>query len=166
MHSAADTRIQNTPQPERTDAHEALAVFLGDWTAEGLSYGGSDQSGENKRANGVPWVSEHKGYWHTGGFFLIQDEQARPDGQTFDTISIMGVDPKSGDYFARSFENHGYYRNYRVSRDGDVWTISGETERATITLSDANRKQTIAWEWKPKDDWLPLCDRVAVRKDV
>ena len=151
--------------PRRTAMHEALAVFLGEWRAQGTSYGGTDQSGDDPRANGVEWVSEHKGYWHTGEFFLVQDERARPGGTVFDTLSVMGVDAENGAWFARSFENHGFYRDYPVTREGKVWTFSGETERATITFSDDDRTQTIAWEWKPQGTWLPLCDRVATRID-
>ena len=89
----------------------------------------------------------------------------RPGGETFDTLSVMGVDPQTGNYFARSFENHGFYRHYDVSVDGKVWTFSGEHERARIEFSEDNRKQTIVWEWKPQDQWLPLCDRTATRID-
>jgi hypothetical protein len=40
-------------------------------------------------------------------------------------------------------------------------------ERATITFSDDNRRQRIVWEWRqtPDGEWLPLCERVAVRTD-
>lgn len=142
-----------------------LAVFLGDWRAEGTSYGGTDQSGEDPRAHGVPWTSEHTAYWHTGGYFLVQDERARPGGEVFDTLFIKGIDPETGELFARTFENHGHYRNYALTRDGDLWTLSGETERATIEFSEGDRKQSIVWEWKPEDRWLPLCERTAVRVD-
>ncbi len=151
--------------PRRSEMHEALDVFLGEWRAEGTSYGGTDPSGGDPRANGVPWTSEHRAYWHTGAFFLVQDERARPGGEVFDTLSVMGVDPETGGYVARAFENHGFYRHYPVARDGNVWTFSGETERATIVFSDDGRTQTITWEWKPDGAWLPLCDRVATRTD-
>ncbi len=149
--------------PKRGNKHEALAVYQGDWNAEGVSYGGTDQSGADPRANGVPWTSRHTGRWHTGEFFLIQDERADIDGTVFDTLSMIGVDAQTDKYFIRSFENHGFYRHYQLSKDGDVWTLSGKTERASITFSDDNRKQTIVWEWKKKDKWLPLCDRVATK---
>jgi len=165
MGEATDTAIQDQAPPRRTAAHDALAVFLGDWKAEGTSFGGTGQSGDDPRANGVPWISEHGGRWHTGGFFLIQDEKARVGGAVFDTLSVMGVDPETGECFARGFENHGFQRLYRVARQGNVWTLTGETERATITFSDDGRTQTIAWEWKPDGEWLPLCDRVATRID-
>jgi len=76
----------------------------------------------------------------------------------------MGWDEGTGRYFARSFENHGFYRHYEVAVEGRVWTLSGESERARIELNEDGRRQTIAWEWRPNDVWLPLCDRVATRK--
>jgi hypothetical protein len=151
--------------PKRGRQHDALSVFLGHWKAEGTSYGGTDQSGADPKANGVRWTSTHVSRWHTGEFFLIQEEKARPGGTILDTLSVMGVDSEKGGYFARAFENHGFYRHYDVTVDGNIWRISGETERATIEFSSDNRTQTIVWEWKPKREWLPLCDRVAVRTD-
>jgi hypothetical protein len=46
-----------------------------------------------------------------------------------------------------------------------VWTFTGATERARIEFSPDGRTQTIVWEWRPKDRWMPLCDRVARRED-
>jgi hypothetical protein len=151
--------------PVRDEHHRALEVFLGKWRAEGTSYGSPDQDEREPKGNGVPWKSTLEGRWHTGDFFLVQDEKARPGGEVFDTLSIMGVDAQTGRYFARSFENHGFYRNYVVERDGNVWTLTGDTERARIELRNGNREQVITWEWRPKGRWLPLCDRVATRID-
>ena len=143
-------------------SHQALAVFLGAWRAEGTSFGGTDQSGPDPRANGIPWVSTHAARWHTGEFFLIQDERARLAGMPFDTISIMGVEPGGG-YFARTFENHGFYRHYALAVTDRTWMLTGETERARTTFSLDGAIQTIAWEWLRDGKWLPLCDRVASR---
>ena len=96
---------------------------------------------------------------------MIQDERASPGGATFDTLSIMGPDESTGGYFVRSFENHGFYRQYNLSVDGDRWVLTGEHERATVIFSDNDRTQTISWEWKPDDTWLPLCNRIATRTD-
>jgi hypothetical protein len=148
--------------PERGKTHEALSAFLGDWEAKGTSFGGPKQDAANPKANGFSWESTHTARWHTGEFFLITDERSQSGGQ-FDTISVMGVDAETGEYFAQSFENHGFARRYDVSVDGDTWTFSGEHERATIKFSENGRTQTITWEWKPRDKWLPLCDRVAKR---
>jgi hypothetical protein len=75
----------------------------------------------------------------------------------------MGVDVGSGEYFAKNFENHGFDRHYDVAVDGRAWSLRGVTERAHIEVSEDGRTQTIVWEWRPRNLWLPLCDRTALR---
>ena len=149
--------------PVRGSAHGALSVFIGEWRAEGMSFGGTDQSGVDPKANGVPWVSTHTARWHTGDFFLVQDERAQIGGKPFDTLSIMGVEPDNKGHFARTFENHGFYRHYPLSVDDRTWTLEGETERARTVFSADGNTQTITWGWLREGKWLPLCDRVATR---
>lgn len=62
-------------------------------------------------------------------------------------------------------ENHGSAREYLVTVEGDVWTFTGEHERATIAFGDAGRTQTHHWEFRPEGEWITLCDRVATRID-
>lgn len=150
--------------PTRSSHHDALNVFVGQWRAEGTSYGGTDQSGDPK-ANGEPWVSTHETRWHTGSFFLIDDERAKIAGRPFDTHAVLGIDAETGEYFVRTFENHGYYRDYRLNVDGRTWSLSGESERARIEFSPDGRTQMITWEWKRGGKWLPLCDRTATKID-
>src|SRR5690554_4930089 len=100
--------------PRHSMQHEALSVFLGTWDSEGRSYGHPDQSEDDPRARSEPWRSACTGRWHTGEFFLVREEQAVVGGKTFDTLSVMGVDPATGKYFAQSFENHGFERRYAV----------------------------------------------------
>lgn len=145
--------------------HEALAVFLGRWRAEGLSYGSPNQPVDNPKSAPEQWTSTHTGTWHTGEYFLIQDERAMTGDYPLDTLSVMGVDATTECYFARCFENHGFYRHYDVTVDGRVWTLAGESERARIDFSADSKTQTITWEWRCKDRWLPLCDRTARRED-
>lgn len=146
--------------PQSMAEHEALAVFLGDWRAEGTSYGGDEQSLGNPHAGASPWTSIHSARWHSGNFFIVQDERANGP---FDTLSLMGWDAEAGRYFARTIENHGFARDCTLNFEGRVWTLSGEHERATFTFGEDGRSQEIAWEWKPADAWLPLCDRTAKR---
>ena len=147
---------------DRGPHYDALEIFLGNWNAEGESFGGPHQDPRNPRSNPTRWKSTHSARWHTGKFFLIQDERARVDGP-FDTLSVMGWDEDNGRYFARTFENHGFYRNYELTVEGNVWTLSGKTERASIAFSSDGKRQNINWEWCPNDAWLPLCDRVATK---
>lgn len=137
-----------------THEHEALAVFLGDWSAEGTAYGAD--------AEGGPWRSVHSARWHSGGFFIVQDERANGP---FDTMSFLGWDQERGTYFCWNIENHGFSREYHLDVDGDEWRFTGATERATITFSEEGRVQTHHWELKSDDDWATLCERVATRVD-
>ena len=146
------------------ELHDA-SPCRGEWIATGTSFGKPRRLSDDPRSNSEPWNSTLTATWYSGQFFLIQDERATSRGAPFDTISILGVDARTGKYFARSFENHGFYRHYDVTLQGRVWTLTGDTERARIELSTDGRAQTITWEWKPDDHWLPLCDRVAIRQD-
>lgn len=159
------TQKEREAAPVRDDKHRALAAFLGQWRAEGRSYGSPHQPADDPMSAAEPWASTHSAMWHTGEFFLVQDERAVIGGKTFDTLSVLGVDARTGGYFARTFENHGFYRHYDVVVDGRVWTVTGELERARIEFSEDGRTQTISWEWRPSERWLPLCDRVAHRED-
>jgi Protein of unknown function (DUF1579) len=160
----ATTAQPETP-PSRTPLHDALQVFVGQWRAEGLSYGGPEQSDADPKGQPVPWRSTHTTRWHTGRFFLIEDEQAVVGGDPFDTVGIIGVDAKTGQLFAHCFENHGFERRYDLSASGACWTFSGPSERATIEFSADGRTQHVVWEWRPRTKWLPLCERTAVRVD-
>ena len=140
--------------------HEKLAAFLGDRHAQGTSYGGDEQSSDNLHAGATPWTSVHSARWHSGEYFIVQDERANGP---FDTLSVLGWDADAGRYFARTVENHGFARDYSMTVDGDSWALAGEHERATFTFSDDGRTQAISWEWKPAGHWLPLCDRTAHR---
>ena len=158
------TSASETP-PVRGEQHDALAVFLGRWRAEGTSYGGPNQRDDDPKGSPEPWASTHTARWHTGEFFLTQDERAKVGGKPFDTFSVLGVDAETGRYFAWTFDNLGFYRHYDVRVDGRVWSVTGQRERARIELSADGRTQTIAWEWCPRGRWLPLCDRVATRQE-
>ncbi len=150
--------------PTRTRTHDDLAVFLGDWHAVGTSYAGTDQTGADPRAGGVPWESTQTAHWHPGEFYLVQDERAVVGGVRFETLAVLGVD-ESGTAFTRTFDNLGFSNRYDLTHDHATWWITGPSERATIVLSEDARVQTITWEWKPEDTWLPLCDQVATRVD-
>ncbi len=155
--------IEAQQAPVRTDRHAMLEAFLGEWEATGASFGGPQQDPAAPRVRAEAWTSRHVARWHTGGFFLVQDERALTGGAPFDTLSVMGVDTRADRWFAQSFENHGFHRHYEVVVDGRTWVFSGHTERARIEFSADGNTQTIAWEWRRDDAWLPLCDRIATR---
>jgi hypothetical protein len=144
------------PAPVRGAQHDKLEMFVGRWHAEGRSFGADTAD---------PWVSDEVTEWHPGKFFVVMREDARiGSSSTLNTHAVWGWDEAAGEYFAHTFENHGHCRRYRVRVDGRAWTLTGTTERARIEFSEDGNRQTVTWEWRPKDDrWVPLCERTNVR---
>jgi Protein of unknown function (DUF1579) len=144
-------------------AHEHLSVFIGTWHAEGESYA-VGQTKKNPRGSVEKWLSDETYAWLPGQFFVIQNWDAKTGANPFQGTAIIHHDADTGAYMTRSYENHGFIRDYITRVDGDVWTFSGDTERARIEFKDGGETQKIAWEWrKPGEEWLPLCDRMAKR---
>jgi hypothetical protein len=152
-------------QPVRSQVHDALEMFVGQWRAEGLSYGDSQQSIAEPKAHAQRWASTHTARWHGGRFFLLHDEKSQVGAEPFDSFSVMGYDAHTGRLFACQFDSRGHERRYDVHVDGRRWAFDGATERALIDFSADGRTQRIVWEWKPRGRWLPLCERTAVRSD-
>ena len=149
--------------PKRSAEHERLGVFLGSWHAEGDSFA-AGQTKENPRGLVEKWVSDETFEWLPGQFFMLQRWDAMTGANAFKGLAIVSFDEKAGTYTTRSYENHGFIRDYITSVDGDVWSFAGDTERARVEFTDGCKTQKIAWEWrKPGEAWLPLCDRVARR---
>ncbi len=144
-----------TPEP-----HELLACFIGDWHADGWTHGGDGQTPQNPRGETATWRSIHTARWHSGGYFVVQDERANGP---FDTLAVLGWDLEAERYFVRTVENHGFSRDYTMTVEGRIWKISGDTERATYTFSEDGDRQDIVWEWQRDGHWLPLCERTAHR---
>ena len=75
----------------------------------------------------------------------------------------MKLDDETG-FFAHLFDDRGNHRTYHVGRDGAIWTFSEPESRATITVAPGGDRLDIVWQWKNGGaEWLPLCDRVALR---
>ena len=147
----------------RGAAHERLSVFIGIWHAEGESYA-VGQTTNDPRGSVEKWISDETYAWLPGHFFVIQTWDAMTGANPFKGTAIINHDAGTGNYMTRSYENHGFIRDYITHVDRDTWTFTGDTEPARIAFTDGGKTQKIAWEWrKPGEDWLPLCDRVARR---
>lgn len=116
--------------------HEEMAVFLGDWHAEGTSYGGDEQSLDNPHAGASPWTSIHSARWHSGNYFIVQDERANGP---FDTLSLMGWDAEAGRYFVRTIENHGFARDYSVTVYGRARSMDADRRARASDLQIQRR---------------------------
>ena len=150
--------------PKRTSPHERLQIFIGTWHAEGTSYA-AGQTKQSPRGTMEKWVSDETFEWLPGQFFLLQRWDAMTGTNPFQGIAIIQWD--DAHYMSRSYENHGFVRDYITRVDGDIWTFTGDRERARVEFSEGGDAQKIAWEWRPPGEaWLPLCDRVARRTQL
>ena len=155
---------KSTAKPAKPGAtHQRMNAFIGTWHAEGESYA-VGQTKKDPRGSVEKWISDETCKWLPGQFFVIQTWDAKTGKSPFKGTAIISHDADTGTYMTRSYENHGFVRDYITSVDGDVWSFSGDTERARIEFMDGGKTQKIAWEWrKAGEAWLPLCDRVARR---
>lgn len=139
-----------------------LDVFAGGWHVEGTAYT-EDEAAEDPLASAVPWASEETYAWMPGGCFLLHHWDARVGRQPVHGTEIIGHDQETG-FFAHVFDDRGRHRSYRVERHGPIWTFCEPETRATITVSPGGARLDITWQWKHDGaEWLPLCDRVALR---
>lgn len=150
--------------PDRSAAHRKLDVFVGNWHAEGTSYG-EGQRADDPRASGVPWTSDESYEWLPGGFFLLHRWSAMTAQREFIGTEIIGYDEAEGGYFTRFFDNSGFHPEYGAAVDGNVWTFTEPQTRATVTVEDGGNRMRFEWQWRNGggSDWLPLCDRIATR---
>jgi len=138
--------------PARTHDHHALNAFVGRWRVDGAL-------GDGTHVTGVETYE-----WLAGGFFLV-NRWDREMGSTRHTgIGVVGTDPEGGGMVTRAFDNLGFARAYRTEvRDG-VMTLTGERERATISVRDGGDALVIHWERSEDGEtWLPLCDLAGTR---
>ena len=80
-----------TKQTMPTAAHRRLEVFIGDWHAEGTSFG-EGQDAADPRASGVPWTSDESYEWLPGNFFVLQRCDAMVGEHEFKGAEIIGYD--------------------------------------------------------------------------
>jgi hypothetical protein len=157
------TALTATKIPMRAASHERLLVFIGKWHAEGVSYA-TGQTKQNPRGATEKWLSDETYEWLPGRFFVLQRWDATTGANPFQGTAIINFDGDTGNYMTRSYENHGFVRDYVTRVDGEIWTFAGNTERARVEFTDGGNTQKIAWEWRQRgEEWLPLCDRVAKR---
>ena len=78
-------------QPKPTASHRRLEVFIGNWHAEGTSYG-DGQDATDPRAAGVPWMSNESYEWLPGNFFVLHRWDAQMGEHEFKGAEIIGYD--------------------------------------------------------------------------
>ncbi|WP_082310220.1 DUF1579 family protein [Nonomuraea sp. SBT364] len=127
----------NAPRPE----NQRLNALVGRWRSQGRI--AATATGP---AVGIAGSDTYE--WLAGEHFLIHRVDVRMNDEHVEVIEMIGpYDPASRTYPMRSFDNHGNFLTMRASVDDDgVWTFAGETERATLVITDDGGAMTAAWE--------------------
>ena len=152
-----------SPEPHTPSAeHKSLDVFVGRWDVEGQSYA-EGQSNESLQVSSVKMKFVQTSEWQPGGFFLMNRWDGRVGDAEFNGMEVLGYDAENCSYVSRFFDSAGNAPTYQVTVNDDVWTYSGEAQRATFGFSDDGNTVTIHWDWKKNggEKWLPLCDLTA-----
>ena len=153
-----EPRANTETAPVVTEEHRRLQPFLGTWSVVG-------QNGE--AAPGAPnaqVTGEQSFVWLPGGFFLLGHWDHRFETGRHLGMNVVRYDPATHEYSSYNVDNLGFARTYRVTQQDDVWSFSGDWERAKMQFADDGRKLTIDWELtKDGSTWRPLCHLEATK---
>ena len=143
-----------------------LGIFVGKWKVEGKSYA-EGSSNESLQASSVEIKFVQTCEWLSGGFFLMSRWDGHVGKSEFNGMEVIGYDFASQTYFSRFFDNAGNAPTYQATVRKNVWTYSGELQRATFEFSDDGNTMKTHWDWKKTDgeNWLPLCDLTASKSE-
>jgi hypothetical protein len=155
---ARSPRVNTEPTPVITEEHRRLAPFVGTWSVVG------ENASAAPGAPNVTVTGEESYVWLPGGFFLLGHWDRRFENGRHLGINIIRYDQASGEYSSYNVDNLGYARTYRVRHEDDIWSFTGDWERATIAMQDDATRMIVGWE-RTEDGltWAPLCHLEATR---
>jgi len=151
-----------TPAPEL----QKLAMFAGDWTAEGTQ---TPEPG----APSSKWSMTTHSEWMEGNFFLVErsdlDLGAMGKGKN---LAVMGYDPDRGVYTYRAFSSFGEVEDAAGKLEGDTFTwtstehMGGKTLQGRFTMKILSpTSYTMKFELSPDGkQWVTGMEGKATKK--
>jgi Protein of unknown function (DUF1579) len=126
-----------TPDPET----RRLEVLVGRWSSTGRTVPGASEP-----ATTITGTDTYD--WLAGGFFLVHRVDVRMGGEQVEVLELIGPHDRSDhSYPMRSFDNQGNFATMTARvRDDGVWTFTGASERATLTIGEDGATMTARWE--------------------
>jgi hypothetical protein len=130
---------QAPPMPKPGPEHQALAVFVGNWTFSGEMKPGA--MGPGGKMTGSDRIS-----WMPGGFFVERKFEGNMAGMDVKGTEIYGYDAAKKTYTFVGFDSMGGAGTGTMTVKGNVWTASGtmnmggmiSQERCTLTFGAGN----------------------------
>lgn len=94
--------------------------------------------------------------WLPGKHFIVHEADARFGDAATRSMEVIGYDPASKKYRARSYDDQGESEVFEVALRGKTWTIIGDSVRFKGKFDARNNKLTGLWELKGKSaGWQP-----------
>lgn len=141
-----------------------LNIFIGKWDVSGTSYA-EGSAEENLKSSSVKLTSVETYEWILDNSFLLHHWNGKVGDSDFKGMEVLGFDKKNNLYTSSFFDNSGNYPTYKVSLKNNIWTYSGEFQKATFEFNDNENSIAVHWDWKKPgtEKWLPLCDLTATK---
>lgn len=140
-----------------TNKMTRFEIFMGTWNTTGEVL-------ETDSSPATILIATDTYRWLPGNRFIIHDVDARFDGQPTRSTEVIGYDPKTKRYFARSYDDQGVSEEFEVILKGRRWTIVGKAVRFDGKFDRDGYKLQGLWELKsPKSGWQPWIKLKLVR---
>src|SRR5262245_28410174 len=113
---------QQSPQAAKPGPeHQRLEMFLGKWAQVGEA-----QTSPYGPAGKVTSTDTYE--WMPGGFFMLHRWEAKQGALDFKATEILGYDARNRVYTSNIFDNFGNHGAYKISLQGNTWTLTGDSE--------------------------------------
>jgi hypothetical protein len=130
---------QAPPMPKPGPEHQAMSVFVGNWTFSGeMKPGAMGPGGKMTGSDRITWMP--------GGFFVERKFEGNMAGMDYKGTEIYGYDAAKKTYTFAGFDSMGGSSTGTMTVKGSVWSASGTTnmggmtshERCTLTFGAGN----------------------------
>ncbi len=134
-----------------------LEIFIGTWNTTGEVL-------ETERAPATTLSATDTYRWLPGKHFIVHDADARFGADPARSMEVIGYDPASKKYVARSYDDQGTSELFEVTLKAKSWSIAGESVRFNGKFDAKGNQLTGLWELKGrKTGWQPWIKLTLVR---
>lgn len=126
-----------------------MDVFIGIWNTTGEVL-------ETEDAPATTMTATDTYRWLPGRHFIAHDADARFGDRPARSMEVIGYEPASRKYVARSYDDQGVSEVYEVALKGRTWRIVGDSVRFRGRFNQDRSELTGLWELKGKTaGWQP-----------
>ena len=132
-------------------------IFIGTWNTRGKVLATRDTP-----AGTLSATDTYR--WLPGRHFIVHDVDARFGEDIARSMEVVGYDPATGKYMARSYDDRGLTETFTVVLNRKRWRISGKRVRFDGRFDASGSRLAGLWERKNKKNrWEPWIELKLVR---